>query len=94
MASLNTLEEINKLKSRILELEQKEQDSNNKKLSIQHNFSVINDLLNERKNAITRNTYSKSIPLARYNDIQLVTYLEAIYNILQIIDTRLKILEN
>ena len=84
-------EEIRQLQLRILELEkqQKEKDEIDKKTSIDHNFKVINDVLTEKKTAINNNRYSKSVPLARYYDQQLVTHLEAIYNILQILDERL-----
>jgi hypothetical protein len=88
-------EEIQQLQLRMLELEkqQKEKDESDKKTSIDHNFTVINDVLVEKKNAIKRNKYSKLVPLARYHDQELVTHLEAIYNILQIVDERLKKLE-
>ena len=88
-------EEIQQLQLRILELEeqQKEKDESDKKTSIDHNFKVINDVLTEKKTAINNNRYSKSVPLARYYDQQLVTHLEAIHNILQIVDERLKKLE-
>jgi len=88
-------EEIQQLQVRILELEKqkKEKDENDKKTSIDHNFKVINDLLTEKKTAINNNRYSKSVSLARYYDQELVTHLEAIYNILQIVDERLKKLE-
>ena len=88
-------EEIQKLQLRILELEKqkKERDENDKKTSIDHNFNVINDLLNEKKTNILNNRYSKSVPLARYYDQQLVTHLEAFFNILQIVDERLKKIE-
>lgn len=88
-------EEIQHLQLRILELEKqkKEKDENDKKTSIDHNFKVINDLLNEKKTNIDNNRYSKSVPLARYYDKQLVTHLEAIYNILQIVDERITKLE-
>tara|TARA_B100001063_G_C16405945_1_gene377105 strand:+ start:98 stop:385 length:288 start_codon:yes stop_codon:yes gene_type:complete len=88
-------EEIQQLQLRILELEkqQKEKDEGDKKTSIEHNFKVINDVLTEKKTNIKMNRYSKSIPLARYYDEQLVTRLEAIYNILQIVDERLKKIE-
>ena len=89
-------EEIQKLQLRILELEKqkKEKDESDKKTSIDHNFKVINDVLTEKKTAINNNRYSKSVPLARYYDQELVTHLEAIYNILQIVDERLKKLED
>ena len=88
-------EEIQQLQVRILELEKqkKEKDESDKKTSIEHNFTVINDVLTEKKTAINNNRYSKSVPLARYYDQELVTHLEAIYNILQIVDKRLKKLE-
>lgn len=90
-------EEIQQLQIRILELEkqkkEKDEDENDKITSIDHNFNVINDLLTEKKKNIKDNKYSKSVLLARYYDIELVTHLEAIYNILKIIDKRLTKLE-
>jgi len=89
-------EEIQQLQLRILELEKqkKEKDESDEKTSIDHNFKVINDVLTEKKTAINNNRYSKSLPLARYYDQELVTHLESIYNILQIVDERLKKLED
>jgi hypothetical protein len=87
-------EEIQQLQLRILELEKQEKEIESyKKTSIEHNFNVINDVLTEKKTAINDNQYSKSVPLARYYDQELVTHLEAIYNILQNLDERLKNLE-
>ena len=88
-------EEIQQLQLRILELEkqQKEKDESDKNTSIENNFKVINDVLTEKKTAINNNRYSKSVPLAGYYDEQLVRRLEAIYNILQIVDERLKKIE-
>jgi len=93
MESVST--EIQQLQLRIVELEKqkKERQENDNKISIHHNFNVINDLLTKKKTAITNNRYSKSVPLARYYDQELVTHLEAVYNILQIVDERLKKLE-
>jgi uncharacterized membrane protein len=89
-------EEIQRLQIRLLELEKqkKENEENIKKKSIDHNFKVINDVLNEKKTAIDNNKYSKSIPLARHYDQEVVKHLEAIYNILQILDDRLNKLED
>ena len=44
--------------------------------------------------SIKNNRYSKNVPLARYYDEELVTHLEAIYNILQILDSRLSNIES
>jgi glycine/serine hydroxymethyltransferase len=88
-------DEIFQLQLRIIELEKqkKEKDENDKKTNMEHNFNIINELLNEKKTNIKNNRYAKDVPLARYYDQQLVTHLEAIYNILQIVDKRLKKLE-
>jgi hypothetical protein len=89
-------EEIEQLKLRILELEKQEKEKYEIyiKTSIDHNFNIINNLLDEKKTAINNNKYSKSVPLAKYYDQELVTHLEAIYNILQILDNRLNKLED
>jgi hypothetical protein len=89
-------EEIDQLKLRILELEKQEKEKYEIyiKTSINHNLNIINNLLDEKKTAINNNKYSKSVPLAKYYDQELVTHLEAIYNILQILDNRLNKLED
>ncbi len=88
-------EEIQQLQLKILELEkqQKENDESDKKTSMEHKFKVITDVVTEKKTAINNNRYSKSVPLARYYDQQIVRHLESIYNILQILYKRLKQLE-
>ena len=86
-------EEIKQLQLRMLELEKQEKDESDKKTSINYNFKVIDDVLTEKKTAINNNKYSKSVPLARYYDQELVTHLEAIYNILQNVDERLRKIE-
>ena len=90
-------EEIQQLQLRILELEKQkkeEEESRSKKESIDYNFTVINDVINDKKTAIKKNIYCKSAQLARYNDLLLVKHIEAIYNILKILDDRLSDLEN
>lgn len=88
--------EIQQLQLKIAELEkkQKENDENHKKTSLDHNFKVINNLLETKKTDIKNNKYSKSVPLARYYDQELVTHLEAIYNILQVLNNKILELEN
>uniref|UniRef100_A0A6C0BV39 Uncharacterized protein n=1 Tax=viral metagenome TaxID=1070528 RepID=A0A6C0BV39_9ZZZZ len=97
-------EEIQELQLRIVELEKqkKEKEENDKKTSIDHNFKVLNDLLTEKKTKVNNKYYGKvnnkyygkdeSLSV-RYYTQQLVTHLEALYNILQIVDERLKKLE-
>jgi hypothetical protein len=91
-------EEITKLQLRIIEIEKQQQIENEtlNKNSISHNFTIITDLLNQRKprieNGIT--VYPKNSHRDMMNTNQLVIQIEAIYNILQILDTRLSKIEN
>jgi hypothetical protein len=96
-------EEIQQLQLRILELEkqQKEKDESDQKTSIDHNFKVIHDSLTKKKTLIDKQYHREknkrrdpnSISLKDMYDHDGITHLEAIYNILQIIDDRLKKLE-
>ena len=88
-------EEIQQLQLRILDLEKqkKEKNESDKKTSIDYNFKVINDVLDVKKKSISKLPSSKSEYIALYKDQTLVTHLEAIYNILRIVDDRLKKLE-
>ena len=98
-------EEIQQLQLRIIELEKqkKEKDENDKKTSLDHNFKVINDFLQEKKPKIDyllNTSYKKRLDTPSDTSIQhyppdyhLVTHLEAVYNILKIVDERLQKLE-
>lgn len=89
------VEEIEQLQLRLLELEKqkKESDENEKNTSIEYNFKVINDVLVKKKTKIYRYN-SKTFVSDKSYDCQLITHLEAIHNILQILDHRLKNLED
>ena len=88
-------EEIKNLQLRIVELEKQQiEEETLIKTSIDYNFTIISDLLTEKKTSIKNNRYAKNVPLAKYYDQELVTHLEAISNILQILDTRLSNMEN
>jgi hypothetical protein len=98
-------EEIQQLQLRILELEKqkKEKDENDKKTSLEHNFKVINDFVQEKKPRIEyllNTSYKKrehgpSETSIQYYppDYDIVTKLEAVYNILKIVDERLQKIE-
>jgi hypothetical protein len=74
-------------------LKEEKEEENQKKLAINNNFTILKDLLIVKTAALTNNKYSPSTPLARYYDQELVTHLDAIYNILKIMDERLNKLE-
>ena len=98
-------EEIQQLQLRIVELEKqkKEKDENDKKTSLDHNFKVINDFVQEKKPRIEelldyykkRHIHRPSETSKSYYppDYHLVTQLESVYNILKIVDERLQKLE-
>jgi hypothetical protein len=85
------MSEIERIQLRILDLE-REQNIKDSKSSIEYDFNIINELLDGKKNKIKADRYS-GVPLEKLHDKQLVTYLEAIYNILQNLDHRLSKLE-
>ena len=94
-------EEIQQLQLRILKLEKqkKEKEENDKKTSLDHNFKVINDFLQEKKPQIEyllNTSYKKKLDYKQQRyppDYDIVTKLEAVYNILKIVDERLQKLE-
>jgi hypothetical protein len=108
MSSIN--EEIQELKLRMLELEQnqKEKEKNdfdNRKTSIEYNFKFINDGLTSEKHYIDqywdkywkKYLFQKKEPvksIVRFGEDTKILYLEATYNILQILDNRLSKLES
>ena len=90
-------DEIQLLQLRILELEKQKKEAEecfNIKESIEFNFKIINDVLNNKKKAIKNNKYTKSSTISKILDQEHVKHLEAIYNILQILDNRIIDLEN
>jgi hypothetical protein len=106
-------EEIQQLQLRIVELEKqkKEKDETDKKTSIDHNFSVINDFLQEIKpgfETVLRSRGGRNAEKYVYTQHRnnkygypenpthigdLVMHLDAVYNILKIVDERLQKLE-
>ena len=94
---MSITDEIQQLQLRILQLEKQkkeEEECLSKKESLNYNFQIINNVINDKKTAVKKNIYCKSVQLARYNDLLLVKHLEAIYNILHILDDRLSDIEN
>ena len=88
-------EEIHRLQTRIIELEkqQKENEEKNRPPHIDSCLNNIQNILREKKHAIQKNKYYISIPLAKYYDQQLVSYLESIYFILTNMNSRLERIE-
>jgi phosphoribosyl-dephospho-CoA transferase len=86
--SVNT--EISQLKEKLAKLEKQKikELELHEKTSASHNLNILNIMLEQKKKAININRYSKSVPLARFYDQELVTHLDATYNLLQIINNK------
>lgn len=93
--SVNLEDEIKILKNKLELLEKQKQydEEQNKINNIDYNLTTLNKFIYETKTNIDNNRYSKSIPLARYNDTRIVSYLEPIYNILKNLHEKLDKLE-
>lgn len=91
------MDEITKLQAKIKDLEEKAKEENleqiKKDSSLEHNLSIINKLYLEKKTKVERSKYSKSCIVAKFQDRELVPFMEAIYNSLNLINKRLRILE-
>lgn len=91
-------EEIKNLQLRIVELEKQQQTEREtfNKTSMIHNFSIVTNLLDKRKPYIENGI--RCSPKISHRDMmnknELVIQIEAIYNILQILDSRLTNIEN
>ena len=86
--------EVNALRMRLASLE--EQKKRDIEIALEKKsfpLKTLEDVLNEKKQKIERNSYSKSLPLARFYDQEKVGYLEPILNALKNINERLEALE-
>jgi hypothetical protein len=84
----------NKLKQAINKLDDETEIQEENELKKKENpLNTLKDIIDEKKDKVERNSYSKSVPLARYNDIEKLGYLESIYNMLRDLNERVENLE-
>ena len=82
------------LKQRLSALEEQKRIEAEKEAEKKANpMKVLKDIIDEKKQQIENNRYSKSLPLARFYDQEKVSYLEPIFNMLKSINERLEALE-
>ena len=62
------------------------------KKNIEEKINVIHNFLIEKKTRLSKNRYN-SVPIIKVQDEELVTHLEATYELLIIMNERLNILE-
>lgn len=86
--------ELNALRIRLATLEeQKRIESEIASEKKTFPLKTLEGIIDEKKKKIERNSYSRSIPLARFYDQEKVAFLEPIFNMLKNIQERLDALE-
>lgn len=86
--------EINLLKQQINNLEEQKKIQEEKELRKKENpLNVLKVIIDEKRKKVETNSYSKSVPLARFYDIEKIGYLEPIYYMLRDLKERVENLE-
>ena len=86
--------ELNSLRLRLAALEEQkriEAETASEKKAFP--LKVLEGIIDEKKKQLERNSYSRSVPLARFYDQEKVTFLEPILDALKNIQQRLEALE-
>ena len=86
--------ELNALRLRLAALEeQKRIETEKAEKKKAYPLKTLEDVIDEYRKRIDRNSYSKSFPLARAYDHEKMAFLEPIFDMLKDIQGRLEILE-
>ena len=87
--------ELRLLRQRLAHLEEQQIAEIKKELQKKaHALQFLENFIEEKKDRIRQNRYSRSIPLAAYYDGEKIAFLEPILNILKDFQTRLEALES
>jgi len=95
MSKNNVQDEIALLRNKIEQLEKQKllDELKYKDTNITYNMQQLDNFIQMTKNKISENKYSKSIPLARWNDERIISYITPIYTLLKITNERLDKIE-
>ena len=86
--------ELTLLRQKIEMLEkQKRAEDELKAMKEANPLATLGQIIDEKKQQISRNSYSKSFPLAKFYDEEKVAMMEPIFNMLKDIQQRLEVLE-
>jgi hypothetical protein len=86
--------ELNTLRVRLAALEEQKRAATEHALGKKtFPLKTLEGIIDDKRKQIERNSYSKSIPLARFYDQEKVAFLEPIFNMLKNIQERLEVLE-
>jgi hypothetical protein len=91
MSHLDT--EITSLLLRLAALEEQKRIYTEKAERKEFPLKVLEGIIDENRNRIDRNSYSKSLPLSRFYEQEKLAFLEPIFHMLKDIQGRLEILE-
>jgi hypothetical protein len=87
--------ELRLLRQRLAHLEEQQLAEIKKELQKKaHALQFLENFIEEKKDRIRQNRYSRSVPLAAYYDGEKIAFLEPILNILKDFQTRLEALES
>ena len=86
--------ELSLLKQKLASLEEQKRIENEKQLyELQNPMNILEEIIIKKYEQIARNSYSKSIPLARFYDEEKLAMLSPIFNALKNIQERLYAIE-
>jgi len=87
--------ELRLLRQRMLYLEQQKIAELERELQKKaHALQILENFIEDKKERIQKNRYSRSVPLAAYYDGEKIAFLEPILNVLKDFQTRLEALES
>lgn len=87
--------ELRLLRQRLAHLEEQQIAEIKKELQKKaHALQFLENFIEEKKDRIRQNRYSRSVPLAAYYDGEKIAFLEPILNVLKDFQTRLEALES
>lgn len=87
--------EIESLRNKLIELENKKQKEHeyNEKNNIEMNLNIIQKGIDEKTYKVNANRYSKSCVVSKFHDQELIPQLQAIHNILTVLNKKVNDLE-
>jgi hypothetical protein len=87
--------ELRLLRQRMLYLEQQKIAELERELQKKaHALQILENFIEDKKERIQKNRYSRSVPLAAYYDGEKIAFLEPILNVLKDFQLRLEALES
>lgn len=96
MSHMNQIDiELEVVRNRLTYLEKQKKNEEQKQIEkINNPLKTFEMIIDEKRKQIDQNSYTKSIPLAKFYDQEKLAMMEPIYYMLKNIQERLTVLEN